>query len=279
METQKIQNLARCALVLLLLSGLAIYIRDNGGVDYLGDVWNYQFRNYKTAIRDIERDYGICIKYDTGPDFVLEVWRKPPINGQITPISNFELSRYAKILPSVLNKYPKDIIRCNLDTLYLSGSLKFYGIPYGGTNLGNDIFLTSSGREHGFDDIYIEQLFHHEVSSILVRNYNFLIAQWLAANPPGFQYLSDFKKILQSTLIHRQTTGSEELYRQGVLTQYAMSTLENDVNIYAETIFTDPRRMKKLVAVYPAIRAKYLLVKDLYLKIHPDFAPIFQKIL
>jgi hypothetical protein len=257
----------------------AILLGASSPLRVAADLWNYHFVDYRAALKDLEKKYGVAIIHEVGPHFILELWREPPSNGRATPISDFELSRYARILRLALDKYPSDVITRNLGSIRLSSSLSFYGVAYGGTSLGNVLYLTSAGRTHGFDDRYIEQVFHHEFSSVLLRNYAFPQQRWLAANPVGFEYPSGDDKALQSISAQRSAPEGAKLYSQGFLSEYGRSTLENDMNLYAETIFTDAGRMKKLVATYARVRTKYLVLKDFYLGISPEFAGVFAAIL
>ena len=243
------------------------------------DLWNYHFGDYRATLKECEKRYGVEIVSEVGPDFILELWRQPPSNGRAAPISDFELSRYSRILPVVLGRYPPDVITRNLDSIRLSELLTFHDVDYGGTSLGTVLYLTSAGRSQGFDELYIEQLFHHEFSSILMRNYDFPAEQWSAANPLGFEYPSGIDDALQAIEIQLSTSGSAELYGQGFLSEYGRSSLENDMNLYAEMIFTDPQRMKELIAAYPPTRTKYLLLKDFYLGVSPEFSEVFAPIL
>lgn len=267
------------ALALLLVTYVGhVYLQNAGGPALLKDLWVYAFTDYMSEIRRLEEEYGVKVQHRIGPDFLAPEWRRPPVNGRVTEIGRLELSRYARLLREVLAQYPEKVLRQNLDAVYLSGSLELYGQQYGGTSIGRSIYLTSSGREEGFDDLYMEQLFHHEFSSILMRDYRLPVDEWLAANPPDFQYSTRIQEILHAIATNRETEGSEELYRQGMLTRYSTSTVENDVNVYAETVFTDPVRMKELTAEYPTVRKKYLLLKAFYLSIDRSFARVFDRI-
>jgi len=267
------------ALALLLVTYVGhVYLQNAGGPALLKDLWVYAFTDYMSEIRRLEEEYGVKVQHRIGPDFLAPEWRRPPVNGRVTEIGRLELSRYARLLREVLAQYPEKVLRQNLNAVYLSGSLELYGQQYGGTSIGRSIYLTSSGREEGFDDLYMEQLFHHEFSSILMRDYRLPVDEWLAANPPDFQYSTRIQEILHAIANNRETEGSEELYRQGMLTRYSTSTVENDVNVYAETVFTDPVRMKELTAEYPTVRKKYLLLKAFYLSIDRSFARVFDRI-
>lgn len=124
----------------------------------------------------------------------------------------------------------------------------------------------------------MEIIFHHEFSSVLMFNYKFPSEQWLAANPSGFRYLNDHRKELRSVVEDTDPKGSDQLYQQGILRKYATSSMENDVNAYAAMAFTDPDRMRMLINNYLIIQSKYLVLKQFYLSLSPEFAKHFDKI-
>jgi len=140
------------------------------------------------------------------------------------------------------------------------------------------MYLTDSGRKEGFTDFYIKQTFHHEFSSALMKNHDFPIERWLDANPPDVKYETDFEKYLRSIAQDRDLQGSEYFYQRGMISKYSYSTMENDFNLYAQTVFNEPKRMKDLVKKYPLIRKKYEILKEFYLSISPKFSNTFDPI-
>ena len=43
-----------------------------------------------------------------------------------------------------------------------------------------------------------------------------------------------------------------------------MTNDENDFNVYAETLFTEPEKLKKLKATYPNVKIKLEKLKEFY---------------
>ena len=112
-----------------------------------------------------------------------------------------------------------------------------------------------------------------------MRNYNFPVQLWMDANKAGFKYIEDYGKVLESVENDTDLAGEEQYYNNGFIAKYSYTTYENDFNLFAEMVFTEPDRLKELVNKYPLIKKKYLIVKDFYLSISPVFADTFSKIL
>lgn len=271
-KTNKIRHLAT---TLLLLAGLAFVLKGQSGGQL--QYWpTYLLTDYKAALNQLARQYQVNIIATLDDDFIDLAWRGNPANGKASPISDYELARFSKLLPRFFQSYPVAIIQNDLQAIKLSAALEFHGVSYGGTSHGATLYLTSTGHANGYTDEYIAQLFHHEFSSLLMRKYPFPVKQWTASNQPDFTYAKNTTEILRSIREDRDMTGNEALYKNGFLSKYAMSTLENDFNTYAETLFTDPMQLARLVKTYPKIKQKYQLLKRFYLGIDPGFLPVFE---
>jgi hypothetical protein len=151
--------------------------------------------------------------------------------------------------------------------------MKFYNVGYGGTNSSDAIYLTDSGFSHGYTDSYLEQTFHHEFSSILFRNFITSIdtIAWMKANEKDFHYedpedgVGAIKKHRSSQLINLKLCG------KGFLTEYAMSSLENDLNTIAQHLFLPAKDFWKIADSCPRIRIKTQLLINFYNTLNPQF--------
>jgi hypothetical protein len=230
------------------------------------------------AIAEIEERYSVAVVYEMGPDFLPEQWLRPPADGAAQPIGGPELARVVRRLPDWLAVYPSSVLRENLRAILLCGRLEFYGVLYAGTSSDSAVYLVNDARESGFTDEFLEKTFHHEFSSLLMYRHPFPTQAWTVANPAGFQYLADWDDVVNEVAARRSLEGSPELFREGLLAEYGRTNLENDVNTYAEVTFAEPRRMRQLVERYPAIRAKYDVLKSFYIGLDPQFEAWFQQI-
>src|SRR5262245_35031945 len=99
-----------------------------------------------------------------------ESWRDAPINATGFQIDYNEIPRSKAIVARALAKYPESLFEINLKNLFFLKDMTFYDVGYGGTNSSDAIYLTNQGTLRGYTDKYLEQTFHHELSSILFRN-------------------------------------------------------------------------------------------------------------
>src|SRR5205085_6021762 len=103
----------------------------------------------------------------------------------------------------------------------------------------NAVYITNQGRRAGYTDEYLEQTFHHEFSSILFRNYidKFDTLSWKEANAPDFNY-NDPENGVGAIRDNRSSQALDTLFcKKGLLTEYAGSGIENDVNTFAQNLF------------------------------------------
>ncbi len=220
---------------------------------------------------------GVKISFDYEDIIFPPAWRAAPINGAGESLKESEQKRSKIILNTALSKYPGEVLRLNLLTVYILKSMSFYGVGYGGTNSNEEVYLTNNGISMGYTDDYIEQTFHHEFSSILYRNYPQLLDEksWSAVNPPGF----DYKDPENGVGAIRNNESSQELdtalCRQGFLTQYALSGLENDINTVAQNLFLPAKGFWRMVDSYPPIARKTGLLISFYNKIDPLFTEAY----
>ena len=255
----------------------AIALLSAGSPSHWIDVGYRFLYDHQAALVTLEREYGISIEYDDAIGLLPELWRVPPASGHATVIDELELSRYARVLATELQKYPADVISANLEHIYLIGELRLFGTDYGGTSVGKSIFLTGGSRAQGYDEYYLASLFHHEFSSVLLRHHSFPELRWKVLNPEGFTYTDDDADVLQA-IARGELSGNAVLHEQGFIAEYGHTTLENDFNLYAETVFVDPDRMQALINEHRAIREKYYLLKEFYLSVSPNFQDVFERV-
>ena len=254
---------------------ISIFIVKEFGVNQIKYTYAYVFTDYKQTLNSLGKQYNINFIYKVNDTFIDSPLLGKNLTNKAEQISDYELSRYSILLPIIFSKYPEIIIKKDIKNIKLAHSLTLFGVSYGGTSIGNTLYLTSLGYSNGYTDSYIEELFHHEFSSVLMRKYKFNAQKFSSYNPHGFKYAQNVDDILRAITQDTSTTGNDTLYKNGFLTRYSMSTLENDVNVYAEAIFTKPKYLRNLINNYPVINKKYLVMKQFYLGINSDFSKIF----
>jgi hypothetical protein len=223
--------------------------------------------NNDTTIR------GVQIGFSYTNTIFPEAWQVSPISANGQPISVSEIRRSKDVMIKALGKYPIGALSKNLKWVYFLKSMKFYDVGYGGTNSTDALYLTNNGSAKGYTDLYLEQTFHHEYSSILFRRYPryFNESGWKNANFSGFDYNDPENGV--GAIRNNQSSQDLDtaLCSKGFLTQYSLSGLENDINTFAQNIFSPSEGFWELVDKYPRIYKKTKLLIDFYNKIDALF--------
>ena len=199
-------------------------------------------------------------------------WQQSPINAKGEGIAGAEVKRCKAITARALAKYPKSMLVKNLKNVFWIRRMSFYDVEYGGTNSNDAVYLANDGKRSGYTDNYLEQTLHHEFSSILFRNFPFYLdtTGWKAANLD-----CDYNDPEDGVGAIRNHASSQDidtsLCRQGILTQYAMSSLENDVNSFAQNLFCPSKGFWDAVDAFPRIRQKTSLLISFYSRFSPMF--------
>lgn len=224
--------------------------------------------NYDTIIINgvqIVSNYSIKIFPDS--------WQGGSIKATGEQITLDEMQRAEPIIITALKKYPQSLLNKTLRSVYLIKSMSFYNVGFGGTNSNDAVYVTNNGEAKGYTDSYIEQTFHHEFSSILFRDYPSLIdtTTWKQQNDPGFDY-NDPENGVGAIKNNQSSQGlSTELAGKGMLTQYAMSSLENDINTIAQNLFKPNPDFWNIADKYPRVGNKVKLLIAFYGKLNPVF--------
>jgi hypothetical protein len=231
-------------------------------------------QNYDTTIKSVH------IGFTYSSLIFPESWRPAPINGYGEQLAPEEIERSRNILLKGLNKYPQSVLK-NLSAVYFLQQMKFYNVSYGGTNSTDAVYLVNQGELSGYTDQYLEQTFHHEFSSILLRNFPALLdtSLWKSANYPGFIYNDPENGV--GAIRNNQSSQDLDtvLCKKGILTQYGGSSIENDVNTFAQNLFRPDENFWSYVDHYRRIREKTTLLIRFYTKLNPAFTEqYFRKI-
>ncbi|WKZ61035.1 MAG: hypothetical protein QY309_06015 [Cyclobacteriaceae bacterium] len=215
-------------------------------------------------------DFGIEIIFSADHKIFPEAWLTEEINGRATPLDTGEFKRSKAIITKALNKYPVELIRKHLTKIYVVGQLEFYGQEYGGTNSISEIYLSNGGSNLGYTDFWIEQAFHSEFSSILLRNYSFLFdkKKWISQNK-GIHY----GKSGTDALKHGKAseTFDLELNKKGVLSLYSTASIEEDFNSFAENLFKSNTGFWEIVKMHKRIREKTSQIIEFYHRLDGRF--------
>ena len=216
---------------------------------------------------------GVRISFAYSPSVFPVSWQADPINARGEKLSSSEAKRSKQVILRALNKYPAAALSKDLKYVYFLKSMTFYDVGYGGTNSTDALYLTNSGEALGYTNQYLEQTFHHEYSSILYRNYPSYLneTEWKKANLEGFDYNDPENGV--GAIRNNQSSQDLDtvLCKRGFLTQYSLSGLENDINTFAQNLFSPSEGFWELADRYPRIKRKMKLLVDFYHRIDPLF--------
>ncbi|MCA0362189.1 MAG: putative zinc-binding metallopeptidase [Armatimonadetes bacterium] len=214
--------------------------------------------------RVIDSRTQIAIDCSIQPDMFPREWRSPEIRASAVELSDTEVERSHTMISAAMAKYPDEVLKRNLKAVFVARELRFFDLPYGGTNSLDTVYIANDGVRNGFSNRFLEGAFHHEFSSILLRNHDreFPKDEWQSALPKHFEYRGD------GTQSVREGTASTwydpRLNEQGFLSQYSTSSKEEDFNMIAEALMTGDNRFWMRVERYPALRKKAELVAKFY---------------
>lgn len=248
-----------------------LFLRSSIAVLLLGSV---AFVETQT-VRDTRS--GVDIVFRADQSIFPASWRRSPINAQAEQIDPSEVERTRRAVEVAMAKYPAQLLAENLKAVYVTKSIRFYGLAYGATNSADAIYISNSGRRNGYTDLVLEGSFHHEFSSILLRKNPAKLPEtrWNALNPDDFQYLGTGTDALREGVA--STRYDAQLARRGFYSQYSMASIEEDFNILAEMLFLGDEDLWKGSEEFPALRAKLQMVIDFYHALSPVYTESFFK--
>lgn len=218
---------------------------------------------------------GVSIRCDVDSQMFPVAWQGGAIQASAMPLDRSEVDRSVACATAALGVYPTELVKRNLRTVYFAKELRFFHIPYGGTNSLDAVYISNMGASQGYTDAFLRGAFHHEFSSILLRNYadQFDRAAWREANAPGTEYRDGGTQAIAD--------GSADMkYRpkynvDGFLNQYGTASIEEDFNTYAEALLSGDREFWGVVARYPRVAKKKDLAVAFYKSLDPQFTEDF----
>ncbi|WP_298511296.1 hypothetical protein [uncultured Kordia sp.] len=210
----------------------------------------------------VDKRTGIQIFYEVHEDTFPVSWTTAEIAAKGISLDSTEIKRSLKIVKAALDKYPNNVITKNLKRVYILKSIEFYGEKFGGTNSSDTVYIANNGNDLGYSDAYLEKSFHHEFSSILLRNYPFYMKKdrWIASNK--ITYGDGGVTALKEDKSNQDFNSL--LHAKGFLHQYATSSFENDFNSFAENLFLPSENFYATVELFPQLKNKLWIIRNFY---------------
>lgn len=229
----------------------------------------------------VDEKTGIEIEFDVSPKMFPKHWYTKEINARAVSLSIREYERVTKILNRAMSKYPEHVLKENLTKIYAFNNLNFYGLSYGGTFSvsGKAVYITDDTVINEKDP-FIESFFHHEFSSILLRKHPCYVSKkaWKSNNPHAFHYGKGGREAIRSG--NSSMVFDSVLNQEGFLNKYSQSSLEEDMNVFSQNLFSGGEAFWTIVDRYDKIKAKTMLIIGFFHKIDPVFTEeFFRKLL
>jgi len=208
------------------------------------------------------------VHYNFNPKYHFpQKWFKPPISAKLSHLSSGDKSDMKKVVKKFLSKYPAGMIDKNLRGIYFFKVLRLWNRKFGGSYWSGHVLVKydSSYNTPG----YLLKALHHEFSSVLMKKYHFNTSAWTANNGDSYTSKDEGKDFLLTGQDGQREMA--QLFREGFMTVYGKCDWENDVNIYAEYLFTRPARLNYIAGRHPRVLAKVRLLKKYYCGINNSF--------
>jgi len=233
------------------------------------------------------------ISFPADNSFLPKSWIEDPIHAETEPLDESLREEAGTIIAAAYGKYPIELREKFLAGVHIVGSLRFYDVGYGGTYLANGKKIVLVYRDT-FDPVGFEQRFHHEFSSILLKQNESLFEKerWTKANAAGFSYRaggiieeqngdrSEATRVLAAEQERTGGSGSSllhldpELMKQGFLTPYNRVSIEQDFNETTAHLFTNPE-LWVFCERYPRIDQKVDVAIDFFRRLNPKFDRLY----
>jgi len=250
----------------------------------------YRLAWLERDLKHLNTHYGLRITTDLAPDDYFPEWLDKDtgqlgIDSKIVLTRNADdFARFVRIITPEIKRYAPALIRQHVSTVYCLDKLTIGGGAVGGTyNIAQSslYLLNKNNVLQRAPSVWIKQVFHHELSSMLMKKHGFDEGAWRQAAGLAFRYQQDEDPSFGWMILHGYidpVADTTVFFKRGLLNQYSETGVENDFNTYAQFVFMRPEKMRSLIAQYPPIARKYQVFKDFYLGIDPGLAPVFAAI-
>jgi len=214
----------------------------------------------------IGRIYGLEVVGAPPPPAAGKWWNLPEMAGNATALSADAMRDAGCRLALALAAYPAYLVHAHVKRIMLLHALRIYNTRYGGTYRGTTLYLAAGARP----DRNLVAAFHHEFSSLLLRARAFPEKAWRAVHGPAFAYGNG-----GVSAIRRGHTGEgcSDLHALGFFKPYGRADLENDFNVFSETVMTYPLWAAAIARRHPRLAAKGRLWQEHLTGLDPTFVP------
>lgn len=169
-----------------------------------------------------------------------------------------------------LRLYPPGFVGRVAKGLFVSGNLTVQGAAAGGT-VGPAWIILAAPRSINDASIRLTALIgvHHELSSLVLARDPGALTRWTALAPAQWRFADSAPASLA------QANAADPDPSTGFLSAYGATTPENDFNVYAEKMFTEPESVASLARKHARVAQKAAFVVDVYAAVDPRIRETF----
>jgi hypothetical protein len=174
-------------------------------------------------------------------------------------------------IEEALGRYPVGFVARLAHGIFVCGPMRIGGAEAGGT-VGKAWILLAAPLAIGAPSIRLTSLLgvHHELSSLVLARDPSLLPRFGAFAPGRWTYAGGARDSLS------RADAADPPPSTGFLSAYGGTTPENDFNVYAEKLFTEPAAVSRLAATSPLIARKAAFVMAAYAAVDPSIDDTFR---
>jgi hypothetical protein len=224
----------------------------------------------------LSRQHGLTVSFGDPSTFYTAPYGAKDAHIEFTEVLAADPVGAAPALDGIeeaLLRYPPGFVAGLAHGIFICGNLKIQGAEAGGT-VGPAWIILAAPVSIGPASIRLTSLLgvHHELSSLVLARRADSLAEWTAFTPADWRFQRDSAGALS------QAKDEDPPPATGFLSAYGATTPENDFNVYAEKMFTEPETVAKLAARYPLVAKKAAFVASTYAAIDPRLRETFAKL-
>lgn len=221
----------------------------------------------------VGKRHGVVIGYGSPKTFFVPPFPLEEDCGEILPVDIENMGPVLAAVERELPLYPSGFFARFCKGIFFCGGIK-NGTESAAGTYGKAWIIIAAQNEGFASDrhSHARGTVHHEFSSFIWLYHPFIQKVWAETLPKGWKPAANIVEALKAG------KRSEVAPSSGFLSDYGATCAENDFNVYAETIFTDPERILKLAAQYPIIAQKTAMFMNAYISVEPRMEQVFAKL-
>jgi hypothetical protein len=226
--------------------------------------------------------HGILIGFGAPDTFFVPPYHPTDariVNGVATSVDMAALPPALDGIEQSLAIYPPGFVAQHCKAIFICGSLMLGGAAAGGTYGPAWIILVATQKVGETGIFETARLgVHHELSSLVWNANPRLRTRWAAELPSDWRPAASPAEELAAAHPEVEREMLEDSRRDGFLSAYGATSIENDFNVYAETIFTDANRVPRLAKSQPRVARKAGLLMAAYIDLDASFVALFVRL-